>query len=151
MKLAKNVKHNPSRFFSYLRGKKRSNKTVSALKTPNCQMSADPKETADIMVKTFAAVFTRETSLDDNCLLATVSEGIGEFTVKRQDVLKQLQSLNTSKTAGCDGKHPRILSNLAESNGFIDAVALFTQGTNARESPGSSVTGRHIGRAKIPG
>ena len=120
------MKHIHGGFYSYHKSKKRSNKTVSALKTTNGQMSAGPKETADILVKTFAAVFRREAALDENCLLVNVSEGIGEFTVKRQDVLKQLQSLNTSKAAD-SGIHSRILRNLAESNSFIDAVTILFQ------------------------
>ena len=50
-KLIKNVKQNPSRFFAYLRNKKKSNETVSCLRTANGQTTTCPKETADLLVE----------------------------------------------------------------------------------------------------
>ena len=46
-RLAKNMKLNPSRFFAYLRNKKKSNKIVSCLRKANGQSTNCPKETAD--------------------------------------------------------------------------------------------------------
>ena len=50
-KLIKNVKQNPSRFFAYLRNKKKSNKTASCLRKANGQTTTCPKETADLLVE----------------------------------------------------------------------------------------------------
>ena len=67
-KLAKNVKQNPSRFFAYLRNKKKSNKTVFSLRQANGQTTTCPKETADLLVESFASVFTTEKALNENCV-----------------------------------------------------------------------------------
>ena len=105
-KLAKNVKHNPSRFFAYLRNKKKSNKTVSCVRKANGQTTTCPKETADLLVESFASVFTREKAPNENCVLEYMAEQINEFTVEKEEVIQQLNSLNIHKAAGPDSLHP---------------------------------------------
>ena len=81
------MKQNPSRFFAYLRNKKKSNKTVSSLQKANGETTTGPKETANLVVESFASVFTKETALDENCVLENVAEQISEFTVEKEEVL----------------------------------------------------------------
>ena len=106
-KLSKNVKQNPSKFFAYLRNKKKSNKTVSCLRKANGQTTTCPKETADLLVESFASVFTREEALNENCVLENMAEQINEFTVGKEEVAQQLNSLNIHKAAGPDSLHPQ--------------------------------------------
>ena len=126
-KLAKDVKQNPSRFFAYLRNKKKSSKTVSSLQKANGETTIGPKETSNLLVESFASVFTRETALNENCVLENVAEQISEFTVEKEEVLKQLDTLNTHKAAGPDGIHPTILKILAKNNNFVNAVTCLFQ------------------------
>ena len=76
------MKQNPRRFFAYPRNKKKSSKTVSCLRKANGQTTTCPKETADLLVESFASVFTREKALNENCVLENVAEQINEFTVE---------------------------------------------------------------------
>ena len=75
------MKQNPSKIFAYLRNKKKSNKTVSCLRKANGQTTTWPKETVDLLVESFASVFTREEALNENCVLENMAEQINEFTV----------------------------------------------------------------------
>ena len=67
IKLAKGIKYNSKQFYAYLRSKKKSNPTVSKLKKPNGEFTTSVKESADLLVKSFATVFTNETSLTRDC------------------------------------------------------------------------------------
>ena len=100
------MKHNPSRFFAYLRNEKKSNKTVSCVRKANGQTNTCPKETADLLVESFASVFTREKALNENCVLEYMAKQINEFTVEKEEVIQQLNSLNIHKAAGPDSLHP---------------------------------------------
>ena len=126
-KLSKNVKQNPSKFFAYLRNKKKSNKTVSCLRKANGQTTTCPKETADLLVESFASVFTREEALNENCVLENMAEQINEFTVGKEEVAQQLNSLNIHKAAGPDSLHPVIIKTLAENENFVNAVTVLFQ------------------------
>ena len=85
------MKQNPSRFFAYLRNKKKSNKTASCLRKANGQTTTCPKETADLLVESFASVFTRGKALNENCVLENMAEQINEFTVEKEEVIQQLK------------------------------------------------------------
>ena len=73
-------------------------------------------------MESFASVFTRETALDESCVLENVAEEISEFTVEKEEVLKQLDTLNIHKAAGPDGIHLTILRILAKNDNFVNAV-----------------------------
>ena len=62
-----------------------------------------------------------------NCVLENVAEQIREFTVEKEEVLKQLNTLNIHKAAGPDGIHPTILKILAKNNNFVNAVTCLFQ------------------------
>ena len=77
-----------------------------------------------MLVKSFASVFTRESALTDDCHLDTVvTEQIHPLIINDSDVKRELLALNTSKAAGPDGIHPRIVRTLAENDNFVSAVA----------------------------
>lgn len=129
-KLVKNVTQNPSRFFAYLRNKKKSNKTVSCLRKANGQTTICPKETADLLVESFASVFTREKALNENCVLENMAEQINEFTVEKEEVIQQLNS-GIHKAAGPDSLHPMTIKTLAEHENFVNAVTVLFQAVNS--------------------
>ena len=89
------MKQNPSRFFAYLRNKKKSNKTVSCLRKANGQTTTCPKETADLLVESFASVFTRGKALNENCVLENMAVQINEFTVEKEEVIQQLKLVHS--------------------------------------------------------
>ena len=82
------------------------------------QTTTCPKETADLLVESFASVFTREEAINENCVLENMAEQINEFTVGKEEVVQQLNSLNIHKAAGPDSLHPVIIRTLAENETF---------------------------------
>lgn len=120
------MKYNPSRFFAYLRNKKKSNKTISCLRKANGQPATCPKETAEqiyLWSLLLPGVYQRESSINENCGLENVPEQINEFTVNKEEVVRQqLKSLNTHKAARPNGLHPLIIRTLAENNCFVNTV-----------------------------
>ena len=83
-----------------------------------------PKKTADLLVESFASVFTREKALNENFVLENTAEQINEFTVEKEEVIHQLNSLNINKAAGPDSLHPMIIKTLAENENFVNAVTV---------------------------
>ena len=123
-KLAKGIKHNTRKFFAYLRCKKKSNPSVSRVMKPNGDLTTSPKETAEVLVNSFASVFTQEFPLTEDCVLdSVISQQIVSLEIFDVDVKRELLSLNISKSAGPDGIHPRILRTLACNDNFVNAVA----------------------------
>ena len=56
-----------------------------------------------------------------------MAEHINEFTVGKEEVVQQLNSLNIHKAAGFDSVHPVIIKTLAENENFVNAVTVFFQ------------------------
>ena len=75
-------------------------------------------------MESFASVFTREKALNENCVLENMVEQINEFTVEREEVIQQLNSLNIHEAAGPDSLHPMIIKTLAENENFVNAVTV---------------------------
>ena len=69
------------------------------------------KETTDLLVESFASIFTREKALDENCVLENMAEQIKEFTVEEEEVVQQLNSLNIHKAAGPNTSYDNKNSN----------------------------------------
>ena len=85
------------------------------MRKANGQTTTCPKENADLLVESFASIFTREKALNENCVLENMAEQINEFTVEREEVIQQLNSLNIHEAAGLDSLHPMIIKTLAEN------------------------------------
>ena len=67
----------------------------------------------------FASVFTREKVLNENCVLENVAEHI---SVDKEEVVQQLNLLNTPKAAVPNGLHPLIIRIPAENDCFVKAL-----------------------------
>jgi hypothetical protein len=134
IKLAKGIKYNSKQFYAYLRSKKKSNPTVSKLKKPNGEFTTSVKESADLLVKSFATVFTNETSLSRDCNMDIISvEQIDPLIIS---ALNELLALDVSKCAGPDGVHPKIVRILAGNDNFVSAVtALYRSISDVRQFP----------------
>ncbi|CAB4032648.1 Hypothetical predicted protein, partial [Paramuricea clavata] len=123
IKLAKGIKYNSKQFYAYLRSKKKSNPTVSKLKKPNGEFTTSVKESADLLVKSFATVFTNETSLTRDCNMDIIAvKQIDPLVISDYDVKNELLALDVSKCAGPDGVHPKIVRFLAGNDNFVSAV-----------------------------
>ncbi|CAB4042102.1 Hypothetical predicted protein [Paramuricea clavata] len=97
IKLAKGIKYNSKQFYAYLRSKKKSNPTVSKLKKPNGEFTTSVKESADLLVKSFATVFTNETSLTRDCNMDIIAvKQIDPLIISDYDVKNELLALDVS-------------------------------------------------------
>ena len=108
------VKTNPKKFWRYVRQKTTIREAIPALIKPNCMLSDTDDERAERLSNFFASIFTDEppgnweisppptSSIDDNL----------ELTMN--DIREELNRLDTSKSPGRDGIHPRVLFELRE-------------------------------------
>lgn len=113
--IAKQAKKNPKLFYSYAKKKMKTTEGISDLKDGNDNKATTDKSKAEMLNKFFCSVFTQEdTSSIPNCEKQKVINHLTDIEVTETMVLKLLKSLDTSKSPGPDGMHPRILYELAE-------------------------------------
>ena len=126
-KLAKHIKHNPKQFYSYLRSKRKVNKSVGSIIDPaNGKKTESPRETAQVFVEYFTSVFQDEPCgpLPEDCYATLPGViPIGDLEINDVDVKQLLLNLDISKSSGPDEMHPKILKILGESDLFTRAVA----------------------------
>ena len=112
--ISSEVKTNPKKFWSYVRQNTTIREAIPALIKPNGMLTDTDDEKAEVLSNFFASVFTDEplgnweisppptASIDDNL----------ELTMN--DIREELNQLDTSKSPGPDGIHPRVLFELRE-------------------------------------
>jgi hypothetical protein len=116
-KLAQDVKNNPKKFWSYVNAK-----TKTRVGVPNLSKSGNEKgkdltvndqEKADILADFFSSVFTNE---PDGSIRATMKETdhLWSPDLSEDAVKKLLSKINTVKSPGPDGIHPRVLLEARE-------------------------------------
>ena len=114
--LAKNLKNNPKDFWRYCKSKLKSRSRLGDLQRDDDSLTSEDTEKAELLNTYFTSVFTRE-NLDNipnmKSKLSNSPPIIVEFTP--ETVLKKLNRLKITKSAGPGGYHPRILSELAQS------------------------------------
>ena len=114
--LAKNLKMNPKDFWRYCKSKLKSKSRLGDIQTKEGSLTSDDNEKAELLNDYFTSVFTKE-NLDNIPTLAPKIDNpphvIVHFTP--EIVEKKLNRLKTTKSAGPDGFHPRILSELTQS------------------------------------
>ena len=88
---------------------------MSDLKNENGDLVSSDENKANILNDFFASVFTRENTRDIPDFDKRYNGmPVTEINVTKDKVLKDLKSLNVSKSMGPDGCHPRILKETAE-------------------------------------
>ena len=78
-------------------------------------------------MESFASVFTKEKTLNENRVLENMAAQINEFTVEKEEVTQQLRSLNIHTAAVSDRLLPMIIKTLAENENSVTAVTLLFQ------------------------
>ena len=114
--LAASIKTSPKSFWSHVKEGKKSKSTFSDLRDKDGDLKTKDQEKANVLNEFFSSVFTVEGNSelpyfeqkvkDENC--------INQIEIKAVKVLKQLKSLNVSKSCGPDNCHPFILKECAE-------------------------------------
>ena len=114
--LARNMKTNPNAFWRYCNTKLKTNPRIGDLVNPEGQPTHVDLEKADILNKYFPSVFTRE-DLTSMPTLDNKHEDpqLRDIIIDEEIVKKKLLKLNSTKSAGPDGFHPRVLAETAGS------------------------------------
>ena len=114
--IAKECKKNPKAFYSYFNSyKKRSTNFIRLKKESDDNLTSDDKETADEFNRYFTSVFTSDQhTVGSNEHGGCKVNGLSSIGITKDDVFELLKSVNTTKSAGDDGIHPRILYECAD-------------------------------------
>ena len=115
--LARNMKTNPRAFWRYCNTKLKTKPRIGDLVDSEGQPTHEDLEKADILNKYFASVFMRE----DLASMPTLDNKhedpqLRDIIIDEEIVKKKLLKLNSTKSAGPGGFHPRVL---AETAGLI--------------------------------
>ena len=114
--LAKNLKHNPKDFWRYCNSKMKSKSRLGDLQDKDGKLTNDDSEKAELLNDYFTSVFTRENLENIPNLSSRINNPPPvEVNFTPEIVEKKLNKLKTTKSAGPDGFHPRILSELAKT------------------------------------
>ena len=146
-KITSSMKSNPKRFFSYLNSKRKIRNTLTNVKMADGNMTATPKETANVLANFFASTYTSEDSDSPEIQQKDCPE-IGNLNFEASEIKSILQNLKISKSMGPDGVHPKLLRFLSTDDSFINAIVkLFQQTYESGEMPSiwkcASVTALH--------
>ncbi len=114
--LAREVKINPKKFFTYIRSKKKVKKNISPLTDEAGSITQDSKHMAKILNSNVASVFTTE---DKETILEGPAPARGItpleiYAISAEDVKKYLDKLDTNKSMGPDSLSPRLLKELKQ-------------------------------------
>jgi len=85
---------------------------VTAVKTPNGNLTGNDQETAEALCSYFKDVFVKEGYWNESVSLAQDPELVIE--VSEEQVTKFLKDLKPDKSAGPDGIHPLVLRSVAD-------------------------------------
>ena len=112
-KIAVNAKSNPKAFYKYANSKMKVKVAVGDLKRPDGSVAQTDCEKVETLNNFFSSVFTAEETdvlpeFEDRPFTTTLET----LEIKASDIEKKLSKLNTAKSAGPDGIHPRILKEV---------------------------------------
>ena len=112
--IAENIKVNPKSFWSFIKEKTSVKSGIGDLQNDHGQKIKDDTEKCEMLNNFFTSVFTNQQT-DPPKFDIKVDNGIHEILVTKERVLKLLNGVNTSKSAGADGIHPRFIKETAET------------------------------------
>ena len=116
--IAGEAKTNPKKFWNYVNRKTKTKPGIPNLSKPDNsdEVTKDDQEKADVLLNFFSSVFTEE---PDNEIPEIPSRNpasnLENIEITEELVNKKLKNLNSSKSPGPDGIHPRVLKELSDS------------------------------------
>ena len=115
--IAKNIKSDPKRFYSYVSTKTKPKVKIADLQKEDGTLTQSVKEKAEVLNTFFSNVFTNE---DTTCIPHfenRTNEKLTDIVITETDIVNKLSKLDPTKSEGPDGIHPRILKELSETLG----------------------------------
>ena len=125
--------NNTKPFWKYIKSKKQDSFGIAPLRSSG-KMISDSKGKAEILVKQFQSVFTKETSGPLPSVKKTTKNIINPIKIRTEGVQKLLSKVNPSKASGPDNIPNRILKECAEQLAPSLAV-IFQRSINSGELP----------------
>ena len=105
--------NNSKAFWKYIKSKKQDNIGVSPLKQ-GVQLVTNSKEKAEILIRQFQSVFTKDTSVNMPNTTKQVRNSTPKLTIREKGVTDLLKKVNLSKASGPDNIPNRVLKECAE-------------------------------------
>ena len=112
--IAKAAKSNPKAFYAYAKSKLQTQEGIADLTNPNGQYAKTDPEKAETLNNFFCKVFTKEKLQNMPELPARCETQMKDIEISTANVKKLLKELDTSKSAGADGMHPKVLRELSD-------------------------------------
>ena len=115
--IAMKAKTEPKAFWGHTRRKLKTKTGVAPLLSnpkDNDSMQFDETEKANLLLRQFSSVFTREPEGDIPRIAPRTSTRIPDLIITVKMVLDALKNINVNKSCGPDNLHPRLLFELAD-------------------------------------
>ena len=115
LKIAQQARTNPKRYYSYVQSKAALRQTVGVLQDSEGRLSVSDSEKCETMKRYFEKVYKRDDGrLPAELEMSYSTPQLDDIYVSGDEVLKILQGLKVTKSAGSDGLHPAIIKPLAK-------------------------------------
>ena len=118
LKIAKDSKKNPKKFWNYVNSKTKSRDKIGDLEITNdkgqIKKLRDNQEKANVLCEYFSSVFNKDPCMEELLDIKQCSNEMDGIVIKEEDIIKRLNNLNVYKSAGPDSIHPRILKEAKE-------------------------------------
>ena len=136
MKLAAEAKSNPKAIWKYINSKTKTRVGVSELNTdpadPTSKLTTSDKEKAEVLGQFFSSVFTTEPDGDiPQIPTINLSNEMEVLVIREENVKEILSGLNSGKSCGPDGIHPRLINT--ETLNWIKAFFIRPGTTDLRK------------------